>query len=175
MLSFVISIVVFWGPSVAFPANSETMELTKDQPKELCHKIFIDREMVEIFEGLNPNEKKLICGEKGSSWEELPRQQSLYHLKTVLQGEGYYSPQVREHGEKLIVKRGKRTHVEKIDFRNAPSDFFDRDELAILESPLTSDTLNKIQAWSESRLRAIGFPCPEVEVLAGIEEASLCR
>ena len=121
----------------------------------------------------NRNDRMLICGSDLPGWSEIPRSQAIYHIKTILNAAGYFNPEIQEEENKVLVIPKDRSFIEKVIFLNAPGDFEDRIFHGIKKQPLTPDALENAKNWSLSRLRSMGYPCPEVTVRAAYESETL--
>jgi outer membrane translocation and assembly module TamA len=142
-----------------------------EQP--LCGRFYVLKETLSFTQLFGKNDQLLICGSDVEGWQHVPQAQALYHIRVILNSQGYFSPSVRAEGEKLVIDPGPRSFVRKIIFKNDPEGFKDLIFRGIQDKPLTPAAITNVKDWSRSRLRAMGYPCPEVEVRAAYETETL--
>ena len=120
------------------------------------------------------NDLLLICGDESApGWSEIPRNQALYQIQTVLKSQGYFQSKIEDQGERVLVTPGPRSTVKKVEFKNAPPNFKDVIFRGYKGQAITPTTLSNTKDWTTSRLRSIGYPCPSVSVSANAKEESL--
>ncbi len=118
------------------------------------------------------NELLLICGGNTPGWRNIPTRQALYQIRAFLRQQGYYRPVVdmgSTTDDRIVIDPGPQTHIEGVTFKGAPEGFGDISYLGVKDKTLNSDHLSELSTWSESRLRALGYPCPQVQVAASFE------
>ncbi|MBD66040.1 MAG: hypothetical protein CME62_12590 [Halobacteriovoraceae bacterium] len=127
--------------------------------EQVCDGLYLTSERVEFSE----NEKKLICDGKTKGWSVIPINQKKFQIQTFLQSRGYYQPSFEHKNQNLYVDIGEKVNIKKISFEGVPEKFYDVQYTGPLEEELTPDNLNKIKAWTTSRLNRIGHPCADIE------------
>jgi translocation and assembly module TamA len=136
--------------------------------RPICPGYRIDAKEIVKF---NANEKKLICGDPDAvSWQNIPRFQAEYFLRTFLQTRGYFFPEFREEDGIVTVVAGTRTYVTKIDVVGAPPPTFHIwKKRQVQHTLLTPDVLNSLEGWTKSELKNHGFACPVATTTADAE------
>lgn len=145
--------------------------------EHLCGPYYILNDLfstaLKINQLFNKNDLMLVCGADVPGWRNIPKSQALYHINTILKSSGYYSPKITEDEGKVIIDPGERRFIKKVIFKNQPQGFSDRVFRGIEGKPMTSESLENTKKWALSRLRSIGYPCPEVSVQASFERETL--
>ena len=122
----------------------------------------------------NDNERIFLCGDsKVDSWKNIPPSQSEFTLKNFLRQRAYYHPDFTFQNEVLTVDEGPQTLAEHLFFEGAPASFEDLQIRNVIHQPLTSSLLDMIEAFTLSRLKEMGYACPEVKVAAIIESGTV--
>jgi translocation and assembly module TamA len=113
------------------------------------------------------NEKMLLCGDATTeSWKEIPAAQVEFTLRNYLKQRAYYKPTFHFHDDTLSVDPGPLKQVTSLTFEGAPKDFDQIKLRDIVGSPLTSTLLDQVQDFTLSRLKNLGFACPNVKLQA---------
>ncbi len=124
--------------------------------------------------GFNDNERIFLCGDlKVESWKEIPLSQSEFTLKNFLRQRAFYKPNFTYADEILTVDEGPQTFAEELVYSGEPPGFNDIEIRDILHHPLTSSLLDTIEGFTLSRLKNMGYACPEVKVNAVIETGKI--
>jgi len=115
----------------------------------------------------NDNEKLLLCGDVSKeSWTEIPPAQAEYMLRDLLKQRGYYSPNFSYRNDMLTVDPGPLKRVSSLTFKGEPTGFSDVKIRNVLGAALTSSALNQVEDFTTSRLKNMGFACPDVKIRA---------
>src|SRR5262245_46352340 len=118
---------------MALPVKAEPeASPSQSQYSHLCGSLYVKKSEKKNFDDLNPNEKKTVCGEEGTSWADLPLEQMQLHLKTILQQKGYSSIAFETAGDRTIVHVEKRTEIKNLELAGEPQEFFKRSKIAIV-------------------------------------------
>lgn len=116
------------------------------------------------------NEMLLLCGDTNEdSWKEIPPAQVEFTLRNYLKQRAYYHPTFSYENQVLSVDPGPLRMATELTFEGTP-DLFDKIKIRdIIGRPLTSELLDKIQNFTTSRLKNLGYACPEVKIQASPE------
>lgn len=127
---------------------------------EICHGYKIESKSPTSF---NANERKLICGDpKAVSWQDIPRFQAEYFIRTFLQERGYFFPVFRSERDYVIVEPGEKTHIDGIEVKGNPPEWFRVWKRRKIDgAPLTPTILSALEDWTKNQLKARGFACPK--------------
>lgn len=130
--------------------------------RDVCPGFKIDSKKIINF---NANEKKLICGDPdAASWEDIPRFQSEYFIKTFMQERGYFFPTFTEEDDTVIIHPGEEARVKSIEVEGSPPPFFDVTRRRKIKGQvLTPSILNTLENWTVSQMRSNGYPCPKIK------------
>lgn len=139
----------------------------------VCGPYYVKQKGIQIGQTFSRNDKMLICGSDEPGWQNVPESQALFHIRAILNAQAYFSPEITRDGERIIIEPGPRSMVEKVIFRNDPPRFKDRVFRGFEDQPMTPAALEEARNWTRSRLRSIGYPCPDVQVRAGYETGVL--
>ncbi len=139
------------------------------EPRLICGKYYFRSKAIHSNLRFTSNELIFVCGGTTPGWENIPDTQARLHLSTFLRSRGYFKAEFKPEGDKIFVELGERAEVGKIEFRNQPPEFGEMTFIPIKGRVLNSDLLSEVRAWSLSRLKALGYPCPRVEVRAAYE------
>lgn len=128
----------------------------------------------EIDPGLSDVEKRLICGDTedlgaaNEGWQEIPRNQAGFHLRTFLQKRGYLNPKITEKSESkpVQVEPGEKTRVTQILAEGLPEGFRLERRREVVGEMLTPELLTETERWIYQQLQGMGYPCPEVQTTA---------
>lgn len=134
-------------------------------PRQLCDNIRLEEGSL----ALSRNAKLLVCGsgKRGQEgWTDVPLPQAQYQLGVLLQGEGYLHPRFERNGQTLSVWSGPLERIEHFDIEGAEGLLKPSRKRQIVGERLTPEKLDEIKHWAESELRALGYPCPKIEVRA---------
>ncbi len=146
--------------------------IDKQDFEHLCQQIYIDNPSQYLFSTavFDKNERLLICGaDESPGWENVPQHQGIRQLQVFLESKGYFDSEIIRKESKVYVKIGEQSHIQELQFLNPPPAFFDSTFLGADGNTLTPSSLNKIEGWSEARLKNLGHPCPIVESKASAE------
>lgn len=134
------------------------------EKKLLCKQIFItSHDDIE----LTSSEKKLICGDdKNKAWEMIPINQASYFLKRALEARGYWRYKFDITEGQANVYTHYKTAFSQLSVDNDPVGI-DLDRFWYPSGKfLTSDLLDRIEAFVTSELANLGHPCAKIETLA---------
>jgi translocation and assembly module TamA len=155
------------------PAWSKMKSDEQDKSlSKICGVFYINSEdYLLLFKGIRftENEKILICGGDQPGWSKIPRWQSINNIKNFLSSRGYNSPEFKSFEDRVEVYKGPQSEIEKLEFLNVPKNFRDFEFLGAESKVLNSDALNKIEAWTDSRMEMIGYPCSSLKTKAVVE------
>ncbi len=132
------------------------------KPK-LCPEITLDQKV-----DFTRSEILLLCGDpKSEAWEEIPRPQVLYHLKTFLLDRGYYAPKITSPtGGDLFVELGPSSELRRLEVTGWPGDLEPFSDRRFVGRRLDSALLDEIETDANARLRSEGYACPALETRA---------
>jgi translocation and assembly module TamA len=120
------------------------------------------------------NERLLLCGDPSKeSWKEIPPAQAEYTLRNFLKQRAYYTPTFQYQNEILTVKPGPLKLASELTYEGEPKNFDAIHIRDIIGAPLTSELLDKIQNFSLSRLKNMGYACPQVKIQASEETGAI--
>ncbi len=115
------------------------------------------------------NDKKVICGSDTPGWEKVPLNQALHQIGVILENDGYYNWKHYQEGNKIIIDKGSLVKISKIEYVNAPDNFFDVTYIGVIGKYLDSSILDEVKSWTIQRMQAIGYPCPQATVKASFK------
>ncbi len=128
-----------------------------NKARKLCDNITLsDGEL-----SLSANEKVLVCGsgKGGEGWRDVPIPQAQYHLKILLQENGYLTPRFERKADTLEVFAGPRTTFEDLKVHGGEGVVKGSKKRKILGETVTPAKLDEINDWAETELRSHGFAC----------------
>ncbi|NCN26026.1 BamA/TamA family outer membrane protein [bacterium] len=135
--------------------------------RKICGSFFLRTEGLFDLGLFSSNDLLLICGDPSvSGWENVPKNQSIYQIKTILRSKGHFKAEIIEEEDKTIVRPGEKSFIRKVIFRNDPPGFKDIVFRGYENQAITPAALEKAKEWTRSRLRALGYACPKVHVKA---------
>jgi translocation and assembly module TamA len=159
---------------------------TKDEPQDenwkdsnfrkICGNFFIDSEdFLLLFNDLSftGNEKILICGGDEPGWKKIPRWQAINNIKNFLSARGYNNPKIKEARASIKIKKGELSKITRIKFLDSPKGFKEFKFLGAEDRIVTSSNLNTIEAWTSSRVKMLGYPCPAVKSYANAKSGKV--
>lgn len=155
---------------ILFLALNSMIAVGQETPREnwenICGPYFIKDKGHLLLSEINfsSNELLLICGEETPGWSQIPRWQALSNTQNFLRSRGYYKSRVVKSKDKFFIDPGLKQKIIDIDFQNVPEHFNDVRFLGVDGKILNSNSLDLIEAWSLSRMRALGYPCPSLEI-----------
>lgn len=138
------------------------------EPYQLCTGIiFLQKPSLK----LSDDEKRLVCGDKdqkpsSQAWADIPPLQAEISFKAMLQTRGYHRPIFENRNGVLYVDIGVITYTEKILVEGAPASLDINRKREIKGKNLTPAKLNELQDWVSFELKHLGYPCPEVDLIA---------
>jgi len=159
-------------------ANKKTQTKSKinSDLSKICGDFYIDKkDFLLLFNDISftGNEKILICGGDEPGWKEIPRWQAINNIKNFLSARGYNEPMIKELRSRVEIEKGELSKIEGIDFKNQPEGFYQFKFLGAEDRILTSSNLNTIEAWTTSRVKMLGYPCPKVRSLANAKSGKV--
>lgn len=133
-------------------------------PSQPCPNIHVNDGELQ----LNENERVLVCGsgEGGDGWRSIPIPQSMLHLKTILQNEGYLTPRLERNGDSLEVWRGPQSEIKSIKIIGADEVLHADKKRKVIGYPLEPGKLNEVEAWAYAAIRRDGFACAQLTLEA---------
>jgi len=140
--------------------------------RKICDDFYINStDFLLLFSSLSfsENEKLLICGGDKPGWKKIPKWQALSNLKNFLSARGYNSPELHQTDQRVEVSKGERSQIEEIEFMGVPEGFRNFKFLGAEDRILTSTNLDVIESWAGSRVKMLGYPCPEVASQADVK------
>lgn len=141
--------------------------------KKLCSNIYIKKNKNFDKVEFNSNEKILICGAETVGWEEIPPQQSVYHVKTILTNRGYHNHKIQLQDKNVYISPEKTTDIKDIKFNNFDDSRFGNISYhATIGDAMSSSNIEEVKSWTLRRLAAMGYPCAKVS-LQGIPDEGL--
>ncbi len=117
------------------------------------------------------NEKQLFCGSNVPGWKLPSEEQQIRQLELSLRARGFYKPNIEPRNNGLYISPGKKTLIQNIKFNNSPPQFADVNYIGVVEKDLNSENIDAVEKWTRARLKAIGYPCPNIEVRASYLES----
>lgn len=131
---------------------------------KICDKIIV----VDGEIKLNDNERVLVCGSSngGEGWKSIPIPQSIFHLKAILQNQGYLAPRFDRDGDNLKVWHEKQTLVSNLRVDGAQSVLHAEKKRKIVDHPMEPSKLNELEEWAYSEIRKQGYACAKITVEA---------
>lgn len=153
--------------------TSATAQILKPSPKSICGPFYILEKQLFFTQFFSKNDKLLICGSEAPGWGSIPENQALFHIKSILEAKGYFSPQIKKEKDRILIDPGEVSRIKNIRFQSDPPDFQDKIFRGVKDKPMTPEALENIKDWTYSRLRAMGYPCPQVAIQAGYEDESI--
>ncbi len=136
-----------------------TLFCCSSRPQKVCDRLVLSGEHIAFSD----SEKKLLCGDPSNpAWNQIPRQQVSFHLKTFLLERGYFDPQVNDENEIMQVTLGPRVDIERIEVENWPPDTQAFHERRFRGLPMKPESLDEIEIGVATQLKSQGFPCAEV-------------
>jgi len=137
---------------VAIPAQAD---------RELCQRFVFTEGSPELSDA----DEKILCGDpKLPGWNNVPINQSVFVLKTILQNQGYFNPKLEERNKLIYVDIGEPTRVKtfRID-GEAPKEVVDRLR-HIKGEILKPSLLDSVQKRIDFMLQMLGYACPIIEM-----------
>jgi outer membrane translocation and assembly module TamA len=123
---------------------------------------------------LNKNEKIIVCGDdRSDGWKQVPFDQAQTELRSLLQKDGYNSPEFTIEGDDLLIKMGSPTRIKEWELQGNTSAIEKRKKRKVLGEKLTPAKLDEIERWIESELKYQGYACPKIESKAQVWDASV--
>ncbi len=134
----------------------------------VCGPFYIHQSHLSIFnqDSFTSNEKLLICGSNTPGWKNPPHYQVKNFIQNFLNQRGYFNIKFTNDKDRILIDPGKISKVETIKFHKTPPNFLENQFVGIKGQPLSSQNLDQIKQWSETRLRSLAYPCPEVTIRA---------
>ena len=149
---------LFWLPKLSIAIESNGPE---DGLFRICADIYVDDGNFKI----EKERQIFICGDPNSdSWKTIPSYQKNYHLKAILQSEGYHHPNITRNAKGLIVRLGTQSILRSIEVKQSPVELFPKRFWKLYGQPLTPNLLNQIELKLSSVLKSLGYPCYQYEV-----------
>lgn len=117
---------------------------------------------------LNDNERVLVCGSSAGSegWKSIPVRQSIFHLKAILQNQGYLAPRFEREGESLKVWPEKQTLVSNLRVDGQQGILHAEKKRKIVGHPMEPSKLNEVEEWAYSEIRKQGYACTKISIEA---------
>ncbi|MBC7397443.1 MAG: BamA/TamA family outer membrane protein [Bdellovibrionales bacterium] len=132
---------------------------------------FTDKEKIKFSD----NEDLFLCGDDTKeSWKEIPLSQVEFTLKNFLQQRAYYKPKFSYQDGKLFVDPGELSKAEKLVFEGEPPQFNDIKLRGVINAPLNSVLLDRVDAFTQARLKNLGYACPTIKIQA-FEETGVIK
>lgn len=139
----------------------------------ICGPYYVTQEGIRIGQIFSQNDKLLICGSDTPGWREVPESQALFHIRAILNSQAHFSPKISRHDDRIVIDPGPVSTIESVVFKNDPPGFKDKVFRGFEDQAMTPKALEDAKNWTISRLRAMGFPCPEVSVRAAYQNEVL--
>jgi len=116
------------------------------------------------------NEKSFLCGNpEQEAWARIPLEQARYHMKTFLEGRGYFRPRFEMEEGILQVYPGPRVVISKVELLGTPPGFLDVERRwKTLGTLLRPSSLNALEGWVRGELHSHGYPCPLLKSRANV-------
>jgi outer membrane protein assembly factor BamA len=128
--------------------------------KKLCPEIQFQDTKINF----NESENKLLCGDDTlEEWQEIPPKQVEYHLKSFLLERGYFDPDIKEKDNRIIVKVGPRTSVQKIEIKGWPDKSQSPSEKLFIGENLSPKKLSEMEKKILQELKSQGYACAKVK------------
>lgn len=145
------------------------------EERHICGKFYyVPQSIFDRGQIFTKNDQLLICGSAETpGWEEVPENQSLFHIRARLNAEGFFDPKITKDGDRYLIDPGEATEVKNVIFRNEPIGFRDRIFRGFKNQTLDPAALDNAKTWTTSRLRSMGYPCPEVQVRGAYETGTI--
>lgn len=136
------------------------------QTSKLCDNVILEEGRLR----LNRNQETLICGSSKSreGWRDVPLAQAQYHLKVLLQNEGFPTPRFARDGDLLRVWPGPQQKTTKFVIRGADSLLNPKKKRKLVKAPLDPRHLDEAKRWAELNLKSNGFACPTINVIGQV-------
>lgn len=131
----------------------------------LCPHIFLRHGDLK----LDKNEKVLVCGDgENETWKEVPLEQSRYHLKILLQNQGYFQPSFEIRNSEMWVDMGPQTKIQTWELVGNPPIVDKERKRKVIGEAMTPEKLNEIEKWIDNQLNAQGYACPKLTTEAKV-------
>ncbi len=155
--------------AAALPAILAGGLATAAEARELCPGLRVE-DGSDI--SLTETEKILVCGtgSRGSApwdeaWRRIPLSQARFHLRAFLQERGYYSARLEEKpGVGRVLEPGPVARVSRIVAEGTPPGLEVARKRLVVGEVMTPGRLSELESWLVERTRALGYPCPVVQV-----------
>lgn len=172
--AFIIFIIFYlpWPCAGKIKSQAPAIQsIDKNDFFSLCPKVWVENKFKNLLgqSDFSKNEKLLVCGDKNKGWQNIPKDQIQYFMNNFFRARGYYNSKAIERGHKIFFVSGDKTKIGKIGFQGAPDGFFAEKYIGVDGKTLKKSRLNKIENWAKNRLRALGYPCPQVDIKASTE------
>ena len=138
--------------------------------EHICGPYYLKSQNFFSSSPFNSNDKKLICGTDTPGWKNVPLNQAMYQIGSILEDKGHYQWEYNQKEDQIIVDPGKLFDLQKIEYINAPDAFFEETFIGVDDDTISSSLLDKIKSWSLQRMQAIGYPCPNIDLRASYKE-----
>jgi len=146
-----------------------TQTFAKDL-EHICGPYYLKSQNFFSSSPFSSNDKKLICGSDTPGWKNIPLNQAMYQIGSILENVGHYQWSYDKRGDQFIVDPGELFELKEIEYLNAPTPFFDVTYLGVINDSISTEILDEIKSWSLKRMQAIGYPCPIITVKASYKE-----
>lgn len=154
--------------------NGANVEFNNVSYSHICKNFFIENNSFFTQMKFNGNDRILFCGDDTPGWVDIPLKQALYHIETMLKNEAYFNWSYKVVEGKILIQTGKRTKIEAIEFNNFPGhELQEVSYKAVIGEPMTPKMLNEVTSWTARRLRAIGYPCPQINIDAIYKQSKI--
>lgn len=116
---------------------------------------------------LGETERHLVCGDPElPTYREIPRNQAEFHMRAFLQARGYQDPTFKVEKGVLVVDPGEKMRVRSFRVEGAPPELHPERLRHVVGEVLTPSLLDEAGDRVLKRLRAEGYPCPNVQAEA---------
>ncbi len=139
---------------------------------QLCHITVAGPEKIKF----SSTETKWLCGDPESeAWKEIPTNQRVEWLKTFLQSRGYHRPAIHADAAsgEITVNAGKKFLVSKFTVAGAPAEWDWTRHWHEHGAVLDPVHLDADATWSKRGLQFIGYPCPDVQANAYLDDEEI--
>lgn len=162
--------------SICSRAQSKEEFFMRTNLSKICGEFYIDSsDYLLLFNDLSftENEKILICGGDRPGWKKIPRWQAVNNVKVFLSSRGYNNPKFRESRFRVEINKGELSKIKEINFLGKSATLKKFNFLGAEGRIINSSNLNVIEAWTRSRIKMLGYPCPDIASFANAKSGKV--